>query len=449
MPALVHLYKNQLFHYLKRLDFRLKIEFAFLLIIFVGFFSEKSVDLLRILLQRPGTSAIGITVFIEHIVLIPLALSTPFIYAYLLPRQKIIHALRLQPIRSADAFLLLFSSYLKYESLVIILLVPVIGAILFTLNLLYLLHLIFVIGSFLFILFTFMHLLVHKYKSKRGLSYSIYFLVIGIYFVMIYYLYSSGSFYLMIQAGVTLTALIILGIIWAKVWKYWDYDLFRLNIITHKNISSKSHRNWNRMSPFGSTILYALTVKEIISYTRNFHFLRIKFTGLTIYLIVLVIAQQTVPENYLAVVSIITFIYLWIHYTHQFNEKYVLPESAFFLKLLPFRYFQIWTAKFAAEMIFIAPVFIILIFSLLVSGANTMTTLYVFSTAFIFALFILATIVSVKLLFFDNPRKAGYIYHFMVVFSMVMIYNFYLVGPVVIFFTLIYLSFLSYRQFER
>jgi len=447
MPVLARLFKRQLFHYLKRLDLRLQIELVILFIIFIVFFTEKSIELLKLLLQKPGTSPIGITVFIEHIFFIPLTLTTPFIYTHLLPRQRIILALRLQPLGSMDVFMLMFLNYLKYETLVFILLLPLFGAIIFSLNILYLLHLIFIIFCILFILFTLMHVLAHKEHNKRILSYGVYFTTIFIYFILFYFIYTTSGFYLIFQAGVMLTALIIFGIYWVQVWKYWDHDLYRIKVTSHKHVSSQSYRNWYRIIPFASSTFYALTIKEILGYIRNSHFLRLKFTGIAIYLIILIVAQQA--ENYIAATSFVTIIYLWIHYTHQFNDKYVLPESAFFLKTFPFRYIQIWVAKFATEILFLLPIFIILISTLLISGLTFINTLYVFSTAFIFALFISATIISVKLLFFDNPRKAGYAYNFMVVFSLVMIYNFYLVGPVIILFTLSYLCFLSYRQFAR
>jgi hypothetical protein len=67
----------------------------------------------------------------------------------------------------------------------------------------------------------------------------------------------------------------------------------------------------------------------------------------------------------------------------------------------------------------------------------------------LFSIFILYIITIIRIIFFDNPRFAGYAYHFLIIFTLVMISNFYLVGPVITLLLIIYLNYVSYRQFQK
>ena len=74
-------------------------------------------------------------------------------------------------------------------------------------------------------------------------------------------------------------------------------------------------------------------------------------------------------------------------------------------------------------------------------------SLLIFMALVLFSAILLFIIINIRLLYLENARTAGYAYHSLVIFSILMIGNFYLVGPLVIFGLLIYLSWLSYRQF--
>jgi hypothetical protein len=67
----------------------------------------------------------------------------------------------------------------------------------------------------------------------------------------------------------------------------------------------------------------------------------------------------------------------------------------------------------------------------------------------LFSIFILYIITIIRIIFFDNPRFAGYAYHFLIIFTLVMIFNFYLVGPLITLLLIIYLNYISYRQFQK
>ena len=238
MLVSVRFFRNQFSHYLKRVDRRLVVEFVLLFAIFLVFFSEKLIDILNSLLEKPDVSPIGMTIFIEHIVLIPFALTTPFIYTHLLPRQRMLQILRLETPGPTDAFLILFMHYLKYELAVIIILIPVLGAVLFTLNLSYLIHILITAGISLVLILILMHLCAHHSNGKRIKSYALYFTVFAIYFIVFYCLYLNKNSYSVFQASVMIISLVALLISWSRTWKYWDYNLFRLQIIRHKNYSA-------------------------------------------------------------------------------------------------------------------------------------------------------------------------------------------------------------------
>lgn len=174
-----------------------------------------------------------------------------------------------------------------------------------------------------------------------------------------------------------------------------------------------------------------------------------KIINLSILIAVLLFSQGYFSESYPQVAALISFIFIWIHYTHQFNEKYVFKEPRQILNMLPLSYRQIWLAHFLLETGFLIPVLLIFLSALLLYGSAAQQILLLMLALLLFSLFILYTITNVRMIFYDDPRLAGYAYHFLIIFSAIMISSFYLVGPLVAIFLLLYTHYLSFRNFAR
>ena len=77
---------------------------------------------------------------------------------------------------------------------------------------------------------------------------------------------------------------------------------------------------------------------------------------------------------------------------------------------------------------------------------NTKTAILIIT---LFSIFVLYIITLIRVIFYDNPRAAGYAYHILIIFTVVMTIQFYFVGPIITLFIIIYLHFKSYHQFVR
>jgi hypothetical protein len=190
-------------------------------------------------------------------------------------------------------------------------------------------------------------------------------------------------------------------------------------------------------------------IKDVLAYIRNKNYIRLKTISLLIYIVLLILVELFYKQNYSTVVSLLTLILIWEHYSHQFNEKYVVQESAALLKVLPLKYYQFTIAKFFSEFLYILIILVIVLLSSILHGVPWDKILNLLGIITFFSVFILYIITIIWTMYFDNPRFAGYAYHFLIIFTLVMSLNFYLVGPLISLFIIIYLNFISYRQFVK
>jgi hypothetical protein len=159
--------------------------------------------------------------------------------------------------------------------------------------------------------------------------------------------------------------------------------------------------------------------------------------------------RANAEEDFLFYSSILTMLFIWQHFSLQFNEKYIQAESAMFIKTFPLKYHQLWLAKFAGEFMFVFLVLIFLTVFWFANGYGFPDIYQPLLALFLFALIVLAAIINFKLIFFDRPRFAGYAYHLFIIFMLVMSANYYLVGPLIALILLIYFTIYSYREFAK
>jgi len=181
----------------------------------------------------------------------------------------------------------------------------------------------------------------------------------------------------------------------------------------------------------------ALWQKEILSLWRNPRYLRLKLLHLLLLLAANAWALTLATETQVFALSLIAAIWLWLHYSHGFNEKYAHPEDSIFLMTLPLRLRHLLAAKYLAELPALLLLFVVQgAFMTLASGS--VVALQALIVLFIFAHFVLLIMLNFRILFHNDPRSAGYLYHFVVLFIGLMSYNYRLVGPLVALGLLIY-----------
>jgi len=190
-----------------------------------------------------------------------------------------------------------------------------------------------------------------------------------------------------------------------------------------------------------------LFLKEILSHIRNKNYMRLKIISLFIYVVILILVDLYYLDYYENAVSLLTLLLIWEHYSHQFNEKYVTKEPRYFLKVLPIKFYQYCLSKFLGEFIYISFILIIVFVITFLHGIPLQNIVTILGFIGLFSLFVLYIMTLIRVIFYDNPRAAGYAYHFLIIFTLVMNFQYYLVGPLITLFLIIYLHFKSYRQF--
>ena len=448
MNVILKCHLQQLHNFWRHLKLRIRIEIIILFVIFYSFFTDKLVLFFNELLLQPGITPLGISNIFIHTLLIIVVATTPFIYFNLFPRQKGLLIFSTQPMSPSDTLTAIMIYFFKYEIIMILISLPVFTALAISTGGLPFLYAVFIFVAFPLYSVFITHSLATKKGSKRS-ALALYFLVVVLYFIVFFILYWHTD----ISPYFSLFLVISTGLICRK---FWESSLLSLDAIVYRfrprldqlaqKLSKLTYFNFPAIIP---RAIRPLFIKDLLSYIRNKNYMRLKIISLLIYVLLLIIINIYYDQNFATAVSLLTFLFIWEHYSHQFNEKYVVKESRIFLKVLPLRYYQLSLAKFLSEFLFILVILMVVLVMTLIHGISWFKILNLLSGITLFSIFILYIITIIRIIFFDNPRFAGYAYHFLIIFTLVMIYNFYLVGPVITLLIIIYLNYISYRQFEK
>lgn len=440
MRILLRYYGLQGLHYWQNLSLRFKIELLVIAVIFTAFFVEKATYLFDSWLQSRSMTPIGLSAFILNILLIFYGATVPFIYYKLLPRQTGFHLLRIQPLSRSSLLVLLVLSSIKYLLIPLLIMIPISIALSVTTNPVAVTY--FLLGMLIYPVF---FLLTIHYLNISLTGYAkpiaIYFVILSVYYAFFALFYFVLNGYLPYQFLVTLLA---------TYWFYRQRDSWDSPEIWIETVQK------DRTNPF-SKLRYMdfpqsmrpLVARELLVSLRNIRYLRLKFISTLLYILLLLSGYEYYRDSYLNFSSAITLIFIWIHYSYQFNEKYVQPEIRVFIRTMPLKFFTLITARIFSEMLYIIILLIMQNLILIFHGISLMLILYLTAGVLFFATIIFYIIAIVRIQFYDNPRLAGYAYHFLVIFSVIMIANFYLVGPLITMFLLIYLTIISRRQIVK
>ena len=153
-------------------------------------------------------------------------------------------------------------------------------------------------------------------------------------------------------------------------------------------------------------------------------------------------------ENKDVFMALLTGIIIWLHYNNYFNEKYVQPEPDWYFHTVPFRFRHLWLSKFLVEFIFISFILAVFWILLFITGFNIIEQLNLLMLMLAFSIVVLSIMLNFQIMFYDDPRLAGYAYHFTIIFLMIMIVNYRLVGPLISIVLLTFYFYKSYRYFK-
>ena len=435
-------------NYWHHLKLRIQIEIIVLIVIFYTFFTNKSVLYFNELLHQPDTSQMGLSIFILHLIWIFLFISTPFIYFNLLPKQNGLAYLCLYPLKKTDALYIMIIHFLKYQLLIILIAAPILTALTISTKPFMLLYILLFLISSIYLSIIMVLILSSRYRSRQIILFY-YFLYFFIYLCSFSILYLYTQVYFYYSSLAILCGWFILTNYWNRFWQSWDYSLNRFRPLLQKSTQKKSKLTYSMFPLKIPKAIRPLFIKEILSQIRNRNYIRLKALSLLIYMIILILIEFYYQDYYTSTISFLTILLIWEHYSHQFNDKYVSKESRFFIKVLPIKFSHYAFSKFISEFIYIIPILFIVLILTLLHGLSPIETFTVLGIIALFSIFVLYIITLIRVIFYDNPRTAGYAYHFLIIFTVVMNFQFYLVGPIVTLFIIIYLHYKSSQLFIR
>lgn len=380
-----------------------------------------------------------------HIIILILFISAPFIFARIVSKQPTLHFFYGKPLSPLQLLKLLTYYFHKYQLVNFLIALPIFTALL-AIDWMYALPALFILALYdvLILLLCFAAL---QFPLKKNLYIS---LIISIALVQ-----SMGylSFYWLI-GFVWWFDVLFLAAAFAAGW-FINKKISFLQLEEIFPPAEKSYRRKKAASQIGwrfprflPGVIQTIFKKELLSLWRNPAYRRLKFITLIIYVALLAILStmpMTEPDKWL---TILTGLIIWLHYSNHFNEKYVLPEPAWYFHTIPIRFHQLWLARFLSEFIYMILLLISYWIFLLISGSDWLAQINLLSVLILFSGFVLAVMINFQIMFYDEPRLAGYAYHFTMIFLVIMILNYYLVGPLISLILLNFYFYKSYRYFS-
>ena len=387
----------------------------------------------------------GLTSLVTNFFIIALFLSGPFILLYMIPRQSGLHPFYSKPLTSKQLFQLIGYYYFKYQLITTIIYLVFLSA-LFGINGLASITSLAMMMAFGLLIYVFQFKIFINRKSNLhflGFHFAIIILYTTIYSIFYWYLNIPWIFNLLI---LTATGFIL--------WKQWPKEAtIHLESIYPKKSSwqvnhQTSRLDFKKIPKFLPAKLQALFNKELLGLWRNPLYRRLKWITFISYIILMIIILFSQIENKDLIMTLLTGLVIWLHYSNYFNEKYVQPEPDWYFYTVPFRFRHLWLSKFLVEFIFIIIILISFWAMLFISGFNLNEQLNMVLLMLPFSMLVLSIMLNFQIMFYDDPRLAGYAYHFTIIFLLIMTINYRLVGPLISIILLTFYFYKSYRYFK-
>ena len=355
-----------------------------------------------------------------------LLLNGTFVLRFALPRQEGLKVFYAQPLDKTALLKLTGYYYVKYQLIFFVGLLPVLMALFIRQWLIGTAVLVFVMLISL-IIFLWHFLLFIRLNRTRGFWAAN--ILTAVFFTMMWgWLFLNRTLAIVWAANVVLI-LFIGALLFFFRHKLLPPALERLWPPTERFYTSSIQ--WSFSLSWISKTWDALLRKEALTLWRNPSYRRLKGITLLVYTGALgYFALYDAAPRYDEMIFTAMFI-IWLHYARHFSDKYVLPEADWFVRTLPVRFFPLWLAKLSVEFIYVLLLLAVQWGILLAAGAESLVQVNILGLLLLFSFLVLTTMIHFQLLFYDNPRLAGYAYHFTVLFFTVMSINYRFVGPLV------------------
>ncbi len=436
---------KQLLNFWKSLEIRYKIElFIMLVIIFAVISSRLSISFENWL--NEGKSPGHLTLLISNFFSVLINISTLSIIVWLIPRQKGLANLLTQPFDSRKTNQVLIFYSLKYLSLYLILLLPVLLVVFAELGLWS------AISSFIIISISVAFFLQSFFWMRNRTESVSIFILSGIIFIALYYItlllfYRLTEYIILFQTSVIFLFLVSTIFIYSNKRIILNLENFvSFQIKTYKKKSLKIS-NYKLPEIFSQT-LQVLFEKEYFSLWRNSRYKKLKIYSFATYILIFVVITLNKPEYVEILITAISCIFIWFHYISRFNEKYTFPEPAWFLQTQPIKFRHLFLAKYLNEIPLIIGFSIPALLALNISHAPFAVQSSSFLLILVFAHIVLFSMINFQLMFFDNARLAVYAFHSSVLLFTIMIFNYPLVGPLIAFSLMIFFFYKNVKFFN-
>lgn len=413
----------------RTLEMRHKIEAIILWVLMYAFFASR-LHTLFLQWQTKSATASGIVLIIVNLFTMQISISSTFIIAWLIPKQKNLHHFLSIPLDSKQLYKLVGYYSCKYLSLYLLLFIPTATAIASSIGWTWaLLAVLFtgIIGLFFVLLNIWLKARIRSISNfvAAGIFVS---LLLHVSFTYFYWMTDSA---LVFQIIVTLTTA-ILGLILFRS-KTTQLNLESFVEYLPKIYRSDLHTNSTRLRRrvFLPHIVQVLYDKEMAALWRNKKYRKLKiYTFLSFLIIAIAVSFSALPDKEIWL-TIVTALTIWLHYSNSFNEKYIFPDPDWFIRTLPIKFRHLLTAKYFTEIPFVILLIILetlLLFALGIDQALFLTLVFIL---FGFANLVLFAMLNFQIMFYNDPRLAGYAYNFTLLFLVIMILNYRLVGPII------------------
>jgi len=419
---------RQPLHIWRTLEWRYKLEGIALFIIIFAFVGTRLNDLFSKWID--GTfSATELTLLVANLFTFQMSITSVFVISWLLPRQNSLRSFLTRPLSNQHLIKIIGFHSFKYLSLYLILFLPTAIALFFAIGFASALGaglIVAILSSFILVFF-----IQQKQKSNPTKIFIVKaFLLIIFYHGLVSIFYFLNDYLLLFQIVAAMLALIFC----IKI--YFSKDILTLEkfvpylekVYVKPDIVQSTKK---RIPQFLPQIVQPLFEKEIASLWRNPNYKKLKIKSLLIFIIVntlIVISNIKYKEAW---ISVFTSLLIWLHYSNGFNEKYVFADPTWLIKTLPMRFRHLLAAKYFAEIGYVIVLTIGVVIFFQFSGMVFSEQLIWLAGLFIFANTVLFTMLNFQIMFYNDPRLAGYAYHFAMVFMVIMVLNFRLVGPII------------------
>jgi len=437
---------KQFLHQWRSQGWRVKLELLIIAGILILFIGDK---LELVILQwhnEFSISPLRITLFMVLILVAMIYFSGVFLFAFMLPKQKGLLVFYTKPISQTQLMQLLSFHVLKYHLLYMILMVPLIFALASSLGWAYMITAFVIFTLALITIITAQSILLTMIRNQRRfiLLSLIIGLIMGLVFWVSAYVLNEVSLFVLCVFLVSWTFIFVS---FKKQYNSSIEDLFPLNRREFRQQRTIQGGKTLRLVPVLS-VLQALFWKEWYAMWRNPRYRKLKVLTFAVYVLVLVALSFSVEPDAIIWALIFSILAIWFHYSSVFNEKYVLPDSELYFRLRPLKFSQLWLSKFIAESIYVFILIVTFHIYLFLVNAPVAEQVHLVGICSVFALFVLSSMVTFRMMFYEDPRMAGYAYHFMLLFVVIMSINFRLVGPLVGGGLMIYYFYKSYRYYR-